>query len=111
MDFGRRSNFECDYGYLLTTDTRGKIRPTHQTVKELLTSDVESTSEANEDVLRIFRVTPYQAQLELAESCLTILRFRDFSEEKCKNSLGALNEYILDDEGDDKKKMGKERQT
>ena len=89
-------NFETSFqeasGYLLKIDRDGFVVFSHQTVKELFESTTTSAREIDEEVLRKYRITPKDVDVEIVQTCITMLQFRDFDEFHVESSLMSAKE-------------------
>lgn len=72
------SSFQEACGYLLKIDGNGFVVFSHQTVKELLESTNPPAREIDEEVLRTYRITPRDIDVEIVQTCVTMLQFEDF---------------------------------
>ncbi len=87
-------NFESSFleacGYLLKIDGNGFVVFSHQTVKELFESTNTPARETDEEVLRGYRITPKDIDVEIVQACITMLQFEDFDRDHVGSSLFSL---------------------
>ena len=93
-------NFESSFteacGYLLRIDSDGLVAFSHQTVKELFESTDISTREIDEEVLRFYRIAPKDIDVEIVQTCITMLQFKDFDRYHVASSLMSESDLYLD---------------
>ena len=77
LGFNFEVQFNHSFGYLLRIEPDRQVRFAHATIKELLTSPQELSSQYS-TVLTKFRIQESDIDGQLAKSCITILSFRDF---------------------------------
>ena len=87
LGYNFESSFQEACGYLLKIDGNGFVVFSHQTVKELFESASVSAREVDEDVLQSYRITPKDIDLEIVQTCTTMLQFKDFDKYHVKSSL------------------------
>ena len=87
ISYNFESSFQKACGYLLKIDRNGFVVFSHQTVKELFDSASVSTREVDEEVLRSYRITPKDIDVEIVQTLITMLQFRDFDRYHVESSL------------------------
>ena len=84
-------NFEASFqefcGYLIKIDEDGFVVFSHQTVKELFESTDTPAREIDDEVLRSYRITSKDIDVEIVRTCITILQFKDFDRYHVRSSL------------------------
>lgn len=96
LGYNFESSFQEACGYLLRVDSDGFVTFSHQTVKELFESTKISAREIDEEVLRIYRIAPKDIDVEIVQTCITILQFRDFDRNHVPRSLMSESDLYLD---------------
>lgn len=87
LGYNFEQSFQEACGYLLKIDGNGFVVFSHQTVKELFESTNTPAREIDEEVLRTYRITPKDIDVEIVQTCLTMLQFKDFDGYHAKSSL------------------------
>ena len=87
LGYNFESSFQELCGYLLKIDADGFVIFSHQTVKELLESTSSSARETDEQILRNYRITPKDIDVEIVQTCLTVLQLKDFDRYNVEESL------------------------
>lgn len=84
-------NFEFSFqeacGYLLKVNEQGLVAFAHQTVKELFQSQSNSIREIDEEVLSFYRFSISDIDLEIVQTCVTLLQFKDFGKAQVAQTL------------------------
>lgn len=92
LGYNFESSFQEACGYLLKIDGSGCVIFSHQTVKELFESTTAPAREVDEQVLRNYRITPNDIDVEIVQTCMTMLQFKDFDQYHVQNSLMTAKE-------------------
>lgn len=87
LGYNFESTFQAACGYLLKVDEWGYVAFAHQTVKELFVNKNQSVREIDENVLSRYRISPSDVDADIVQTCLTLLRFKDFGKENVESSL------------------------
>jgi ankyrin repeat protein len=77
LGFNFDAHFEQAFGYLLRVDPDLRVRFSHSTVKELLTSEDSLDPGSSSGIISKFVVRDVDIDAELAKRCITVLSFRD----------------------------------
>lgn len=92
LGYNFESSFQEACGYLLKVDGNGCVVFTHQTVKELFESTIPSAREVDEQVLRNYRISSKDIDVEIVQTCLTMLQFKEFDRYHVQSSLMTAKE-------------------
>ena len=96
LGYNFESSFQEACGYMLRIDGDGFVVFSHQTVKELFESVSVPAREVDEEVLRDYRITPKDIDVEIVQTCITILQFKDFDRYHVNSSLKSEKELYHD---------------
>lgn len=96
LGYNFESSFQEACGYLLKVDGNGYVVFSHQTVKELFESTTTPAREVDGQVLRSYRIAPKDIDIEIVQTCMTMLRFKDFDRYHVHSSLMTAKEAHYD---------------
>ena len=96
LGYNFKSSFQEACGYMLKIDGDGFVVFSHQTVKELFEGVSVSAREVDEEVLRDYRITPKDIDVEIVQTCITMLQFKDFDRYHVNRSLKSEKELCLE---------------